>query len=324
MDPSIEHLLGEIVNQIKEQILTSGASPEYAYLLIAALPAGWSQESPPEDSPFRWALLPSLCFQAAGGGNMQATNLCAAWFLYYLAAHIMDSIEDQDEAEPWWAELGSAAALNVATGLFFCASRSLFQLITQNAHVPAANYTVDLVHLRMMQMCSGQHSDLTTQSPSLQQYWEMVEGKSGRFFALACEAGACLASANMDLRTCFQQMGSHLGLLLQVLDDLEEYRDFHPDNNRLKWEKIRRSLPYIYTQDVLPEPLRIKLDEAILSAPLDKSAANQAIDLIEQSGSALYLKTELERHRCQALSYLQQIPLETPAKKYLGTWFKAL
>jgi hypothetical protein len=43
----------------------------------------------------------------------------AAWLLFYAAAHLMDSLEDRDDPDPWWQALGPSAAINIATGLYF-------------------------------------------------------------------------------------------------------------------------------------------------------------------------------------------------------------
>src|SRR3990172_4221676 len=72
--------------------------------------------------------LPALCCQAVGGEAEWADGVTAAWLCFYQAAHLMDSIQDQDEPEDWWAEAGAGVALNVASGLFFTASLLLESL----------------------------------------------------------------------------------------------------------------------------------------------------------------------------------------------------
>ncbi|HSF81459.1 MAG TPA: hypothetical protein VLA49_09505, partial [Anaerolineales bacterium] len=66
--------------------------------------------------------LPALCCQAAGGKPAWADAVTAAWLCFYQAAHLMDSLQDQDEPEPWWTEAGPGVALNVASGLYFSAA----------------------------------------------------------------------------------------------------------------------------------------------------------------------------------------------------------
>ena len=43
----------------------------------------------------------------------------------------MDHVEDKEEPDPWWAELGAGPVVNVATGLYFSACLALSQLDEQ-------------------------------------------------------------------------------------------------------------------------------------------------------------------------------------------------
>jgi len=150
----------------------------------ALIPDEGKSASTGEESS-RWALLPGLCCQAAGGDPQWADDVAAAWLLYYVAADLMDTVEDRDEPDLWWAEMGPGFALNVASGLFFSASQALNHLhIQQETHVAASAITENF-NRSFLKMCGGQHTDLVQPEPTLTQYWETVAGKSGTFFTLA-------------------------------------------------------------------------------------------------------------------------------------------
>ncbi len=71
-------------------------------------------------------------------------------------------------------------------------------------------------------MCAGQQLDLVTNSPDLEQAWEIARYKSGAFFGLATLAGAQLAAQDPERLAAYESYGRNIGLLVQVKDDLEE------------------------------------------------------------------------------------------------------
>ena len=95
-----------------------------------------------------WSALPGLCCQAAGGRAQLAEPVAAAWLLFYVAAHLMDDLEDQDNPDPWWRSLGPGAAINIATGLYFSAGLALQEL----SSLPLDAQTVQQVTLMVRRL----------------------------------------------------------------------------------------------------------------------------------------------------------------------------
>ena len=73
----------------------SGAWSEIVEAMRLVLPVGIGAAESRED-PSRWALLPGLCCQAAGGDPQAAKEISSAWLLLHIAAHIVDDVEDGD------------------------------------------------------------------------------------------------------------------------------------------------------------------------------------------------------------------------------------
>jgi len=272
----------------------------------------------------RLTLLPGLCCQAAGGDPLWADDVAAAWFLFYAAAHIMDNIEDQDQPDPWWADLGRGAAINAATGLYFSASLALNNLLKHEATRASATEVITDFNHNFLVMCSGQYRDLVSPTPTLEQYWENAAAKSGTFFSLACRSGARLATDDTLRVRKFSHLGLHVGLLVQILDDLE---DMHPVQ-RLdlpgRQPELSHSLPVVYALSVYPPRERARLRELLATARHDLGAAQEALTLIDQSGAALYLAAEIERHRQQAIEVLEQVAPQPPAGEALLTLLRKL
>ncbi len=265
-------------------------------------------------SPLRWAFLPGLCCQAAGGEMHWADDLAAAWLLYYVAAHIMDTIEDQDEPDPHWSSIGSGAALNIASGFYFSASVILSQSrspLTQSLDPTLLSE----FYKRFLVMCAGQHRDLLQHDPSLDSYWTRAREKSGAFFALACRLGASLATSEPSKLAAYQQFGENIGIAVQLLDDLEDFKPLTEERSLAYYRGLSRSLPVRYALAVLPEPQCADLRQEIERAARDRRALQRVFELVETSGASVFLLLQLEKYRQQANQCLAEAhPNAAPAQ----------
>jgi competence protein ComQ len=295
----------EQLNKIRELIeeiwYTSGAWPEFIEAMH--LPLKNFAEKDGLDSSV-WSALPELCCQAAGGRAQLAEPVAAAWLLFYLAAHLMDDLEDQDVLDPWWRSLGSGAAINIATGLYFSASLALQELSVLQLDVQTVRQVSLLVLQPFLVMCSGQHQDLVGPPPALEEYWRIAGAKSGEFFAIACHAGARLATDQEEILEGFHQFGYNFGLLLQVLDDLKDFQDLSQGERTVDARALSRSLPAVYVRQVCPAAIRDRFDQHLLQANTDPKAVASLTQIIEENGGTLYLLMELEKYRDLALAGL--------------------
>jgi geranylgeranyl pyrophosphate synthase len=265
----------------------------------------------------RWASLPGLCCLAAGGEREWADNLTLAWLLYYAAADLMDSVQDNDEADEWWQDTGPGAALAVASGLYFSGSLALDQLHQDEYSSQVASDIIQEFFRAFLIMTSGQHLDLTTGISTLDEYWRLAESKSGEFFQLACKTGARLATTDQVILSVMGKYGLHLGLLIQVMDDLEDIhllRSVLPAGHK---SKIRHSLPFIYALEMNPLHARERLTACLENAERDQQAVEELVALLDESETGLYVMAEMEHHRQSALAGLESANLLQPYKDAL-------
>lgn len=301
-----------------------GAWPEYIRAMRLAVNRGQDARKAPA-----LAALPGLCCQAAGGGAAGVDELTAAWMLLYEAAAITDNVEDGDPPADWWAQSGSAAALSVATGLYFSACQALNRLETALMDVRAAREVRDEMLRGVLEMCSGQHLDLMQPGPTLATYWQIAQAKSGVFFGLAGWAGARLATADPQALLGFREFGIHLGLLIQILDDLKEYQILEQRSleNALDPESLPdlgRSLPAAYVREVAP-PDVVERFERLLAAPTAApDSGAQIVQTIERFGGAAYVLAELEIKRLKALEGLDIAGVRPPARDDLLSLLEAV
>ena len=272
---------------------------------------------PGSHDPSVWALLPGLCCQAAGGDEQLADPIGAAWLLFYAAAHLMDSLEDQDEPDPWWSELGAGSAINAATGLYFSACLALQALSSQSLESQTVRDVTMQVIQPFMAMCSGQHQDLLHPAPTLDQYWRIAAAKSGAFFGMACRAGGRLATSQPEIIEGLGQFGLHLGLLLQILDDLQDFKELSESHRLANPRSLSRSLPAVYMREVGSPQARERFDALLPQAHANPAAVAELVEIIEQNGGVLYLLIELEKHYDLALAGLDAAGAPSLAREAL-------
>ncbi len=302
--PLVDDLLDKVREKIENIWKLSGARLDYIETMRQVLP-GLAQKENPDQGSTRWIVLPYLCCSAAGGDPHWADDLAAAWYVLFTAAHLMDKVEDRDLVDPSWAPHGSEIALSAATGLFFSASLALNDLyLHEETRLAAPGVIADFYH-GFMRMSDGQHADLTHPEPSLEEYWEIARDKSGAFFQIACRCGAGLASASVDRLDGFGRFGECLGILKQILDDLEDIQP--PDEARpmRPWLELARSLPMVYALSVFPPEESARLRLALQKASASPGAAQEAYRLLEKSGAALYLRIEIDRLRSVAIEAIR-------------------
>lgn len=267
--------------------------------------------------PGLWAGLPGLCCQAAGGQAAWADPVSAGWLMFYAAAHLMDCVEDCDKLDPWCAEGGPGLALNAATGLYFSACLALQKLTNRPVLDGAQLSAAELVLRPFLVMGSGQYADFAGPPAGLEEYWRVAEAKSGAFFALACQAGASLASSDPAVLEGFRQYGQNLGVIIQILDDLADFRDLRDDQRALTTDELQRSLLTVYFSEVCTSETLARYKDLLDQAAAGRSTISEIAEMIEQNGGTLYLQTELEIRQRMARLGLDRASASEPARSKL-------
>lgn len=265
------------------------------------------------------ARLPVICHHGAGGDPQHAEELADAWVLLYLAAHLMDSVQDGDPPQHWWIEHGPGVALNAATGLYFTASLLLAQMQEKPALSEGARHVAAEFYRRFLVMCSGQHADLVTGRPSLEMFWRLAQAKSGAFFSMACWGGARLAGAGEAQLRAYEKFGVHLGILVQIADELAEVLPAKPGGVHGQLKGMGRSLPVLYALEVLPAKEQHDLLKLLDEARENPGAASEALAVLDDCRSGVYIRAEQEKHLALAKQSLQAAAPAPPAYDELAS-----
>ncbi len=282
----------------------TGLSEEFSGSLKQALFFSNSNNDPRKAQIVR---LPEICCQAGGGDATLAGPVSTAWFIFNRAARIMDSVQDGDIPEAWWEQRGPGFALNVASAFFFTASKILAELESFGASSHSAGAVRSTFSRLFLQMCEGQHLDLTHSKTTLDDYWKIANLKSGLFFATGCRSGAELVLTDAERLDGFETFGKEIGILVQILDDLEEYQINHTDG-KLSFNLTDNSLslPLSYAFSMLPEEQWLTLSKDIQQAKLDAKAVQSVTKVLDHIGVASYINMELSRHAGLALEALEK------------------
>jgi geranylgeranyl pyrophosphate synthase len=321
--PLNQNLLDDIYRQIETLWVNSGAWPDFTKAMRLPL-LGETESDITQASIARFASLPGLCCQAAGGEAAWADEVAAAWLMCYAAAHLFDSVEDQDQPDPWWANLGAGAAINVASGLLLSAPLVLNQLQHRKETQAVAGEVLRDFFASSLLTGSGQHRDLIIPQVDLVEWCEIASAKTGTPFALACRLGARLAGTDPARLEAFSCFGWNLGMLIQVFDDLNDLRDLQGTEGLTLPVGLERSLPVVYCLEVSPPQTAQRLRTSLDTCVDGPEAAADLIQILEQCGAGLYLLTELERYKAGALAALKAAAPEPVAGEILATYISQM
>lgn len=163
------------------------------------------------------ALLPLASCAAAGGHPEDAVPVASAWHVLNVAVRILDDLQDRDRPG-LWNDVGDGRAFNYAAALHALA---LDLLVTAPWPADRCRAVMALFLSEALGLAAGQEDDLIGEHAGLEDYWQVMVDKNGRAFSLACGAGALATTSDPDLVQALRTYGLHLGLALQVFDDLE-------------------------------------------------------------------------------------------------------
>ena len=318
-----EESVQRVTQKIESIWARSDVGSEFQEALHLALPV-FNSSSTGYENLTRWMILPNLCCQAAGGESQWADDITAAWLFFYVGAHIMDNVEDHDPPDDWWKSFGSGLAINIASVFYFSASIALQDMYKNERSKNVASDVISDFYQSFLMMCEGQHNDLLRERPTLDQYWEIAGAKSGTFFSLACRSGARLVMDDALRIEAFSKFGYHLGVLIQILDDLDDLDHenlFDLYGNR---DRLYSTLPFVYTLEVSSREERENLLVAMNSKEIDEEMFSEIVRLMDKSGSGIYIFAEIERHRSKAMESLRRADPISPAKEMLTARLEGL
>ncbi len=191
---------------------------------------GWTDEqgAPRASDPGK-RVRPLICVwscEATGGEWRNSLPAAAAIELVHNFSLIHDDIEDNSAERRGratvWKNWGLAQGINAGDAMFVLAH---IELDKMSADVSLATYME--IHrafdAAIFELTQGQFLDLHFENAnrvSLDDYLNMVRGKTAALLAAASEIGARISTDDPQLVALFKQFGGNLGIAFQIADDI--------------------------------------------------------------------------------------------------------
>jgi geranylgeranyl pyrophosphate synthase len=157
--------------------------------------------------------------------------------------------------------------------------------------------------------CAGQDLDIQLQNTDAhdEQAYEMTVRKSGSLVAMAFRVGAAVASDDRDVIEAAGTLGGHIGVVAQLLNDLE---DVGSDPSRRKGDlrNGKRTLPIAYAVRYAREERREELLGALREpATLTGEQEEAVLAAMHELGAQQFAWTVARAHRNEALAALRNL-----------------
>ncbi|MFT8675974.1 MAG: polyprenyl synthetase family protein [Acetobacter sp.] len=163
-----------------------------------------------------------LCGYDNQDGRLRHVEIAACVEFIHTATLLHDDVVDESHLRRGLASantiFGNKASVLVGDFLF---ARS-FQILTADASLDV----MAILSAASATLAEGEVMQMTTQndlSTSVEQYLEVIYGKTAALFAAACESGAVIGNATAQQREALRLYGANLGMAFQLVDDALDY-----------------------------------------------------------------------------------------------------
>lgn len=251
-------LLSAIEEELHSVIDNAGISQPDGLFPILSYHMGWEGASAAGKRIRPLLLL--LTTSAAGGNWKNSLPAAAAVELIHNFSLIHDDIEDNSplrRGRPTvWNRWGVPLAINAGDAMFSLAHISILRL-QESTGCDSALRAAHLLQNTCLSLTKGQHMDMLFENRtdiSLDDYWQMVSGKTASLLSAATELGAVIAGTTDLVQTRYQEFGYNLGMAFQAQDDLlGVWGDVSSTGKSTESDLVsgKKSLPVIFglTQD---------------------------------------------------------------------------
>ncbi len=264
-------------------------------------------------------LRPVLLFlscEAVGGDWRKALPGGAAVELLHNFSLIHDDIQDESpprRGQPtlWW-RWGVAQSINAGDGMHSLSRLALLGLEESGYPAKTILQCGRLLDETCLALCEGQYLDIHYQGReriSTVEYLDMIDKKTAALFSASLQMGAMLGGADEATAQRFARAGRDLGLMYQVRDDVldlwggEKTGKAHATDLRNK----KKTFPIAYGLEQGARAQGQRLGTLYRQSSLSDADINEAVRLLEETGTPQYCAQEAERHHQAALAELSAV-----------------
>lgn len=294
-------LVGE---HIRQAIEAAADVPEYREQLMSLMSRPGRVLS--RTGAPKWpALVLDVC-DALGGDVSAATMAAAAVELAVAAIDVADDVID-DELDAETGTLGRA--VNASVALSFLSQRLVAQLHYPD-HPGRAGRISRLLAEGSLACCAGQDQDILLESARMvteDEAYDMTRRKSGSLLAMASRVGAATASDDPQVIDIAGQLGEHIGVIAQLLNDVADvdpYSNARGSDLRLR----KKTLPIAFAlRCAQEEGLPDIISWFATTGALDDAEEARLASAIHDLGALHYTWVVVDAHRQRALELLQEL-----------------
>jgi competence protein ComQ len=294
-----------ILGGIKDNLSRNQLSPEMLQMINSSLNADNKNVE-----LFKWAHLVLMSCECVGGSSDTAIPGAIAMELAALAADIYDDIQDQDNDDLPWRQIPVANAINLAICLSMLSINTVTKSYGEDNEL--CRELCQIVSDMWITASDGQFQEFlydAKEEITLDQYFELVEHKSGSLVSSACKIGATLGGASLLMIGQLEKFGIDFGLMNQIRNDLSDFLNFQKKND---FVLNKKTLPYVYLLNTLEG------ENAECFRKLRDNKENmheQLKQLVVNEGAVSYCKVMYEIFRQKALAIIYDIPVSLNQKE---------
>lgn len=170
-----------------------------------------------------------IAYTTAGNTQIDTLPIQAAFVCFIINCILIDDVLDEDE-KGIWKTYGAGRAVNLAAALHARQQTLIHESKFSDSH------KLEVIHcLNQMKLLESEAQELATQNKlDLNQYWNIVHGKSGNVCGTSMRIGALLGGANPSEADILYSIGKKMGEVGQISNDLRGAFQI-PANPDWKW-----------------------------------------------------------------------------------------
>lgn len=170
----------------------------------------------------------------------------------------------------------------------------------------------------ILEVCEGQALDMAFENRrdvTVEEYFYMIDRKTGRLFAVACALGALLGGGSDAQIDAMRTFGSRIGRAFQVQDDL---LDLTADQSVLgkdigsDLQEDKKTFLMIYAREHADEAQKRQLQALQQKAQLNDADLRQATALLMEIGAVSAAQREIDAALNDALEALTRVTAAKP------------
>lgn len=311
-------MIGAVESEMRHLLGADGFVPaEFDGMMHYHL--GWTDEQlqplPAKAGKRIRPLLLLFCCQAAEGDWQQAVPAAAAIELLHNFTLIHDDIQDDSPTRRGrptiWKIWGVPQAINAGDAMFAIAHLGICRLLERSVPASVVVQSLRRFDETCLQLTQGQYADMkfeNRQQVTVEEYLQMITGKTAALLGLCAELGALIAGKEPQTIHHYAQFALNVGLAFQIRDDiLGIWGDEQATGKSAATDIItkKKTLPVLYGLSRSPD-----LQTLYTTNATEPNFVPEAIRLLDQMGARTYTEEVEKQYVEQAVAHFQEMGLD--------------